>query len=314
MTTEQKKKVLLIDLQKDSENLKCIDCHIINPNCISFGFGCFICSSCANFHSTLGPNVTTIKTLDQEWSYEEIEIMSSGGNSALKEFFNYYDLMDAPSNIRYNTIAAEFYRDMLVSVTKNPDFDLEFPLKDDGIQIIQTLSGESNEFRFNPRIAQPLLRENNEKSKICECLRKSFMRIAFVGNMAAERINEKVGEISEKPYVKKAEEKTSGVFHSIENKVTGLIKKVKENERIQVAGKHMSNAAGRLARGVKYRYYKFRGNTDKDLCSGEEKHGFENTESSFMVHASTNEISGDSLLMEENYKNGMKGSSYPELV
>lgn len=314
MTTEQKKKSLLIDLQKDSENQKCIDCNSTYPVCISFGFGCFVCNSCADFHITLGPNVTYIKTLDQNWSSEEIEIMSSGGNSALKEFFNYYDLMESPSNIRYNTIAAEFYREMLVSVTKNPDFDLEFPLKDDGIQVVQTLSGQGNGFGVDMRIAQPLLRESNEISKICECLRKSFMKIAFVGGVAKERVNEKVGEIKEKPYVKKTEEKASRMFHSIENKVSSMIRKVRENEKIQVAGKHVSNMAGKITRGVKSRYYKFRGNTDEEFCgSGEDKHGFEKTESSFMAHASTEEMSTDSLLIEESYNGETKGDRCPKL-
>ena len=48
--------------------------------------------------------------------------MALGGNQKLKDFFQNYDLNDETVQVRYNTNAASFYRQMLRSSSENVPF------------------------------------------------------------------------------------------------------------------------------------------------------------------------------------------------
>ncbi|OMJ95382.1 hypothetical protein SteCoe_1304 [Stentor coeruleus] len=311
MITESRKKELLSTLQKDPANSLCFDCDLENPSNISISFGCFICNTCAKSHNLLSNSKT--KTINEDWSLEEIGIVSSGGNSALKEFFNYYNLMETPSNFKYQTKAAEFYKEMLLIVSKDQEFSKDFPSINEGIQLIHT----ENPNDFSPlnieesKISYPLLKEQNKKSAFCECLKTACMRITGYGDNKKVKINEENDDISQKNVVKNDEKKPKNVFNRIENKLYVLIEKVKNNEKVQNAGEHMSLAAGRVVRGVKEQYKKLRRKNDEEnVQSNEEergdeghKHEHQATENSFIRNASTHEISNESLLHQASKPN-----------
>ncbi|OMJ75336.1 hypothetical protein SteCoe_25532 [Stentor coeruleus] len=236
MIAEERKKQILIALQKDLENSKCFDCNDENPLCVSLAFGCFICSKCSQFHMSLGQGVTKVKDLDEEWGIDEISMVSSGGNSALREFFNYYGLMEMPSNNRYYSKAAGFYREMLSTVSKDQEFALDFLPVEEGIQLInprtvqiQCLSMGIEE----NRISHPLLKEPKDKTHYCSCLKTMCLRMIGLGNIAAEKINQKVGEISQKPSVIRAEQKTLEVFNRIESKISSLVRNMRNSIKDQ---------------------------------------------------------------------------------
>ena len=48
-------------------------------------------------------------TLDG-WNEKQLKMMERGGNHKLRLFFAEYDLLDESPNIRYKTIAAQYYR------------------------------------------------------------------------------------------------------------------------------------------------------------------------------------------------------------
>ena len=58
--------------------------------------------------------VSCIKSIkDSHFNYLQLRVLINGGNQAALEFFEVYDLQNEPCQKRYNTIAAQFYRDKL---------------------------------------------------------------------------------------------------------------------------------------------------------------------------------------------------------
>ncbi|OMJ91739.1 hypothetical protein SteCoe_5638 [Stentor coeruleus] len=230
MNAEESKIQILSTLQKDIENSKCFDCNDENPVYASLAFGCFVCATCSKFHISLGQGITKIKSIDEEWETNEINIISSGGNSALREFFNYYGMMGMPSNNKYYSKAAGFYKEMLATVSKDQEFSLDFPPVEEGIQLInlKTVQNSCLSLRIEEtRISHPLLKEPNDKTHFCSCVKTLCLRMIGLGNTAAEKINRKVGEISQKPSVVRAEQKTLEVFNRIESKISSLARNMR---------------------------------------------------------------------------------------
>ena len=65
-------------------------------------------------HRSLGTNISKIKSiLHLEWEPEEISALSKGGNKSFIDYMSAYGLNNANVNVKYNSVAAEFYRKML---------------------------------------------------------------------------------------------------------------------------------------------------------------------------------------------------------
>lgn len=47
------------------------------------------------------------------WNEEQLKLMSMGGNKNLFDFFDHYDLNEEGVQTKYNTKAADFYRQMV---------------------------------------------------------------------------------------------------------------------------------------------------------------------------------------------------------
>lgn len=271
MITEERKKQLLTILQKDPANSKCFDCNAEDPPNVSFAFGCFVCNTCAQSHELLGEAITKIKSVSEEWSLEELGVISSGGNSALKEFFDYYGLMKTPCNYKYQTKAAEFYREMLTVVSKDQEFDQEFPSANEGIQMIQLKNTQNERSSITPeetKISHPLLKTQSRSPWICKCLKSGCLKIAWFGKGESEKVSKNAEKTSEKPVFKKPEGKSKELFNRIEMKLNLVISKVKNNEKIQNAGNRINDVGENLVRGVKDRYLKFQSGHSEQQFEG----------------------------------------------
>ena len=78
--------------------------------------GIFLCSNCATgVHIEHYPvEVSFIKAINEdEFNYCQLNVPINGGNKAAFDFFEVYDLQNEPVQKRYNTLAAQFYRDKL---------------------------------------------------------------------------------------------------------------------------------------------------------------------------------------------------------
>lgn len=78
--------------------------------------GIFLCANCATgIHQEHYPvEVSYVKAIEKdEFNYLQLRVFINGGNKAAFDFFEVYDLQNEPVQKRYNTLAAQFYRDKL---------------------------------------------------------------------------------------------------------------------------------------------------------------------------------------------------------
>eukprot|EP00546_Thalassionema_frauenfeldii_P021526 CAMPEP_0178897088 /NCGR_PEP_ID=MMETSP0786-20121207/1547_1 /TAXON_ID=186022 /ORGANISM="Thalassionema frauenfeldii, Strain CCMP 1798" /LENGTH=182 /DNA_ID=CAMNT_0020567589 /DNA_START=70 /DNA_END=618 /DNA_ORIENTATION=- len=109
-------------------NLRCIDCHVDNPQWATVTYGALLCLKCSGKHRSLGVQVSCVKSVTMDnWNHLELLAMLEGGNAQLKRFFDrhklsteYYEGGSEPitrenvTMLRYKTKAALFYREQLV--------------------------------------------------------------------------------------------------------------------------------------------------------------------------------------------------------
>jgi uridylate kinase len=54
-----------------------------------------------------------------KWTYTQLRVLIvSGGNKAFREYMEQYDLMHESVQKRYNTVAAQYYRDLIKNKIK----------------------------------------------------------------------------------------------------------------------------------------------------------------------------------------------------
>ena len=98
-------------LHLEPENQSCFDCSQPGPQWASVNNGIFICLNCSGIHRSYGVHISFVRSISMDsWSDKQLKCMSLGGNKALHDFFQEYDLNSESSDVRYHTRAAEFYR------------------------------------------------------------------------------------------------------------------------------------------------------------------------------------------------------------
>lgn len=207
-------------LQEDEENCKCADCSVSSPVFASIKFGTFLCAMCASKH----PPASEIKSiLSNDWSVDELKRMISGGNSAFKEYTDYYEITDMGIELKYKTRAIDLYKRMLTEITLGNNFNEDLPSVEDGKYIVISEKG-------------------NEWLSIFKKKAETFGNQALHG---LETIGEKTGikKTSEKIIreidFEEIKDRTSSFFKNFKTKLsqnyedisTGTISKIKEGTR-----------------------------------------------------------------------------------
>ena len=114
-------------LKEDPENNKCIECDRENPTFASINNGCLMCPVCVQSHTALGVQISRIKSISGDWTLEDLKLMTAGGNSSLKVFFDHYNITNTPPNFKYLTRASFFYREMLAVVAQDQEYQHNCP-------------------------------------------------------------------------------------------------------------------------------------------------------------------------------------------
>jgi hypothetical protein len=142
MDTDHSVSDVFLELRNDPQNQACIDCGSPEVVFASISHSCFICPRCADAHLRLGKEVSFIKSLSSEsWSLKQLKLMTVGGNSELKAFFEIYGIpAAAPPEYKYNTVAAKFYRDRLLSVAEGRNFDVPQPTPQQGLAMFRSIA------------------------------------------------------------------------------------------------------------------------------------------------------------------------------
>ncbi|KAI7241026.1 ADP-ribosylation factor GTPase-activating protein 1 [Hortaea werneckii] len=79
----------LLEIQKQNENNKCVDCGAPSPQWISPKLGIFFCLACSGIHRSLGVHISFVRSATMDaLKTGEVKRMELGGNKPWKEFFD----------------------------------------------------------------------------------------------------------------------------------------------------------------------------------------------------------------------------------
>ena len=239
MLTSDSASQIFNNLKGDPENTKCFECGSEGPTFVSVNNGCFICATCVQSHLSLGFQISRIKSMEEDWAIDDLRLVTAGGNSSLKEFFTHYNLVNTPPNFKYMTRASHFYRDMLAVVAQDHEYPHPCPSVEEGAQLVPSAYPELPAYPGNSEEAKvaavlvPGQPVTTEKKSAWGWAKAAYSKTVDAGNKTADKIGEKINKFSEKPQVKKMENKTLEIAGKIENGLSSLINSVKSKPAVQ---------------------------------------------------------------------------------
>ncbi|XP_029019040.1 ADP-ribosylation factor GTPase-activating protein 3 [Betta splendens] len=113
--TKQDISAIFKRLRSIPTNKVCFDCAAKNPSWASITYGVFLCIDCSGTHRSLGVHLSFIRSieLDFNWSWFQLRCMQVGGNATAIGFFSQHGSTASAANAKYNSRAAQLYREKI---------------------------------------------------------------------------------------------------------------------------------------------------------------------------------------------------------
>ena len=186
-------------------NKICIDCNAGIPTHVSLNNSVFVCDKCLEIHKKLPSNISTLKSLSENFLAEEVIILSIGGNARFNAVLAEYQVTSSSSpnkEFKYLLKITEYYRNLLKAELykgENPQHYEEIvkkkPSPEEGLQLIDAI--KTGEFL----------------EQVKEGFKDAFNKVTSIFQAIGSSIKDKMHE---KGYDKKIEETSQSIKEKID--------------------------------------------------------------------------------------------------
>ena len=103
----------------DSKNKRCNDCGEKHVSYVSVNNGITICNLCVQIHRQLGPKISELKKIDEEFDDYTMNFFIYGGNRNFHKFLKEIGVNSSIQRSKlYKTKGADYYRKYLLAKVK----------------------------------------------------------------------------------------------------------------------------------------------------------------------------------------------------
>ncbi len=239
------------EIMKIEGNNKCMDCQAENPTFASVNNAIFLCENCANIHRNLGSNISLVKSLNEQFSPEQIALLRIGGNARFYYLMQGYGIRDDQNKeFKYHLKFAEYYRLLLLAEINKEKYPEDYqrminnkPIPEIGLQLMETVTEESikqanekNQNEIVKDVSSVASKIGSFFSSIGQAVKEGADKYGITQKIdeAKQSISQGVKNFGEShPDIQNAASKTAQVLTAAKNVGVETFNKIAESETVK---------------------------------------------------------------------------------